>query len=93
MRSARNGIVAALWCALVVSAQLVNAEEGVTPLPEKDLFRPLLADPKEPRFQVSALRVDSDVHDTTVAAVGFGENFGIARWPGRHAKEAWQLNL
>ena len=82
-----------MYFALLFSVLPVAAEEGVTPLPVKDLFRPLLADPKEPRFQVSALRVDSDVHDSTVAAVGFGENFGIARWPGRHAREAWQLNL
>ena len=93
MRTLRNGVVAALCFALLFSALPVVAEDGVMPLPVKDLFRPLLADPKEPRFQVSALRVDSDVHDNMVAAVGFGENFGIARWPGRHAKEAWQLNL
>jgi len=84
--------VAALGLMLAVSLPAAMAAD-ITPLPEKDLFRPLLADPKEPRFQVSALRVDSDVHDSTVGAVGFGENFGIARWPGRHAQEAWQLNL
>ena len=79
--------------AIGLAVTLPAAAAGITPLPEKDLFRPLLADPKEPRFQIGLLWVDSEVHDTRVGAVGFGENFGIARWAGRHAAEAWQFNL
>lgn len=93
MRTLRNGVVAALYFALLFSVLPVAAEEGVTPLPVKDLFRPLLADPKEPRFQASLQWLTSDLYDTRVGAVGFGENFGIARWSGRRANEAWQLNL
>ena len=84
--------VAALGLILAVTLPIATAAD-VTPLPEKDLFRPLLADPKEPRFQASIQWLASDLYDTRVGAVGFGENFGIARWQGRDAKEAWQLNL
>lgn len=62
-------------------------------LPDKDLFAPLLADPKEPRFFVSALRVDGTKRDTTVGAVAYGENFGLVRWPGDSPGEGWQLNV
>lgn len=89
----RSRRFAAAWLTLAFAALPVVAEEGVMPLPAKDLFRPLLADPKEPRFQVGVQWVESDLNDTRVGAVGFGENFGIARWQGRHPQEAWQLNL
>ena len=80
-----GSIAAVAASGLILAATLPARAAEVTPLPEKDLFRQLLADPKEPRFQVSVLRTDSDVHDSKVGAVGFGENFGIARWPGRDA--------
>lgn len=89
MQSVKYQVVVLVLAALPAAA----AGSAVTPLPAEDLFRPLLADPKEPRFQVSVLRARSDVHDSTVGAVGFSENFGIARWAGRQAEEAWQLNL
>jgi len=93
MRTAGSTIaVAVLGLILTATLPAATAAE-VTPLPEKDLFRPLLADPKEPRFQAGIQWVNSDLNDTRVGAVGFGENFGIARWQGRHANEAWQLNL
>jgi len=69
------------------------AAPSVTPLPKQDVFLPLIADPKEPRFHMSLLSVDSEANDSTVAAVGFGENFGIARWPGDTPNEGWQLNF
>lgn len=77
---------------MVVSAAVVAAEE-VAPLPPRDLFAPVLADPKQPRFEVSVLAVDGTQRDTTVAAVGFGENFGLVRWPGEGQGNGWQLNL
>lgn len=88
MPSAKHRVVV-----LALAALPAAAGSAVTALPATDLFHSLLADPREPRFYVSILDVESDVHDSTVAAVGFGENFGIARWAGRHAREAWQLNL
>ena len=70
-----------------------TATAEVIGLPTGDLFAPLLADPKEPRFFISALHADSTRRETTVGAVAYGENFGLARWPGASGSEGWQLNL
>ncbi len=69
-----------------------NDEQRTTPLPTTHLFTPLRADPKEPRFFVSMLGINSDYHDTTIGAVGFGENFGIVRRKTPTGLE-WQLSL
>ena len=70
-----------------------NSQDDVlTPLPATQLFEPLRADPKEPRFFVSVLKVNSDIQNSTIAAVGFGENFGIVRH-GSNPKKGWQLGL
>jgi hypothetical protein len=66
--------------------------EALTPLPATQLFEALRADPKEPRFFVSALKVNSAIQNTTVAAVGFGESFGIVRHAS-NPKKGWQLGL
>jgi len=42
---------------------------------------------------VSFLGAESALRDTTVDAVGIGEHFGFARWPGATPNEGWQLNL
>ncbi len=64
-------------------------------LPDDDLFRPLLADPKEPRFSGSFQRVRfRDIDDSVNAsAVGFGGTFGL--WGLRHEKNCngLQVNL
>lgn len=63
-----------------------------TPMPSTGIFKPLRADPKEPRFFVGGLKVDSDAHSTNIGAVGFGEHFGLLgreTWPGVE----WQLGL
>ena len=64
----------------------------ITPLPTTQLFTPLRADPKEPRFFVSALQVDSAPRDTTLGAVGFGEHFGIVRRETSNGA-GWQLGI
>lgn len=63
-----------------------------TPLPASQLFAPLRADPKEPRFFVSALRVDSPLRNTTLGAVGFGEHFGLVRRETVAGLD-WQLGI
>jgi hypothetical protein len=63
-----------------------------TPLPTTQLFTPLRADPKEPRFFVSALQIDSTPRDTTLGAVGFGEHFGIVRRETGNGA-GWQLGI
>lgn len=56
------------------------AEEAVQvhPLPEFDLFAPLLADPRQPRFSVSYQRYRTSGEDFSAASVAFGEYFGLA---------------
>lgn len=49
--------------------------------PLNDVFRPLIADPKERQFFMSMLRFKSpDKSSYTVWSVGFGESLGLARW-------------
>lgn len=68
-------------------AHAAKAEQPrATSLPTTQLFTPLRADPKEPRSFMSALQIDSGFRDTTVAAVGFGEHFGIV---GRDTPAGW----
>ncbi|MDA3868426.1 MAG: DUF1207 domain-containing protein [Gammaproteobacteria bacterium] len=69
-----------------------DVESGMTALPATHLFEPLRADPKEPRFFVSTLKIDSALYDTTLGAVGFGENFGIVRSRTRAGVD-WQLGI
>ena len=60
--------------------------------PAGDLFRPLIADPKQPQFFISVLQV-SKPQSVTAASVGYGETFGLWRWPGLRPGEGWQLSL
>ncbi len=70
-----------------------TAQAELIPLPVTMLFQPLRADPKEPRFFVSKLRVDSAANkDTSIAAVGFGEHFGFIRKQSG-PQQGWQLGL
>lgn len=49
------------------------------PFPGDDVFRALLADPKQPQFFASwqALRVRDESTSANIGSVGFGENFGL----------------
>jgi hypothetical protein len=69
-----------------------SQDDALTPLPATQLFEPLRADPKEPRFFVSTLKASSTIQNTTIAAVGFGENFGIVRH-GSNPQQGWQLGI
>lgn len=68
-------------------------EARARPMPEGDVFEPLLADPKEPRFHMSVLQTEDAMRDTSVGAVGFGENVGFMRWPGAHGNDGWQIGF
>ncbi|MDA3869320.1 MAG: DUF1207 domain-containing protein [Gammaproteobacteria bacterium] len=69
-----------------------DVESDMTPLPATHLFEPLRADPKEPRFFVSMLKIDSALQDTTIGGTGFGENFGIVRRQTRGGVD-WQIGI
>ena len=61
--------------------------------PVGDLFRPLLADPKQPQFFVSVNRFRSSGVRYTVASVGFGETFGMYRFFGNVEGNGLQLSV
>jgi hypothetical protein len=62
------------------------ADAGPTPraavelyaLPERELFEPLIADPRQPRFSMSYQRYKTPAEKFNAAAVAFGEYFGFA---------------
>jgi Protein of unknown function (DUF1207) len=47
-------------------------------LPETELFAPLLADPRQPRFSMSYQRYQSNAQEFAAASVALGEYFGLA---------------
>jgi hypothetical protein len=61
--------------------------------PDADLFEANLANPKEPRFYISWLSLDIDAGTFNIASVGFGENFGMIRWPGWGQEDEWQFGI
>ena len=63
------------------------------PFPTGELFQPLLADPKQPQFFVSFREYDTPTDETTVAAVGYGETFGLYRRAGQHAGDGLQISI
>jgi len=61
--------------------------------PVGDLFRPLLADPKQPQFFISITPFRSSGVSYTMAAVGFGETFGLYRLFGANKEDGLQLSV
>jgi len=63
------------------------------PFPVGDLFWPLLADPKQPQFFVSYRYYNTPAENANVAAVGYGETFGLARRAGKRPGDGLQLSI
>jgi hypothetical protein len=61
--------------------------------PTGDLFRPLIADPKQPQFFVSFDSFKTLHKRYTLASVGFGETFGLYRFFGNHEGDGLQLSV
>jgi hypothetical protein len=74
---------------LATAAGAARAES----FPVGDVFRPLVADPTEPRLFLSVLGLEAPAARYTVAAIGAGTNFGFYRWPGERAGEGWQVGM
>jgi hypothetical protein len=80
------------WHASVAAGMLILGSapgRAQEPLPRGDLFRPLLADPKQPQFFASALWIKGPRLDTQVSAVGLGESIGLVRAPDGD----WQVSV
>ena len=75
-----------------VSRVMALTGEGKV-FPVGDLFRPLLADPKQPQFFVNINRLKSSGVRYTVASVGFGETFGMYRFFGSSEGDGLQLSV
>ncbi|MGE3151631.1 MAG: DUF1207 domain-containing protein [Nitrospiraceae bacterium] len=60
------------------------------PFPSDDVFRPLLADPKQPQFFATYQAVRARLANTSanIGSVGFGENFGL--YSKRRGCNGWQ---
>jgi hypothetical protein len=70
-----------------------EAERGWIAMPAGDVFEPLLADPKQPQPQASALWARTRRGDDVIGAVAYGDTAGLVRWPGPQEGEGWQLGL
>jgi hypothetical protein len=83
-------LVALVAVCLAAAARPGSAET----FPINDVFRPLTADPMEPRLFLAWLSVDrSEGGRTSVAAIGAGINFGLVRWREGEPGEGWQLGI
>lgn len=78
-------------------APLENAEQVASQktilFPEGPLFYAPLASPKEPRTHVTWLRLKLPEESFNVGSVGFGDSFGLVRWPGWGEADAWQFGI
>ena len=79
-RSRLEGTVRACGALLCLALLLHDPTAGAAgesgAFPVGDVFRPLLADPKQPQFFFSLNRFTSEGERYTLASVGFGETFG-----------------
>jgi hypothetical protein len=61
--------------------------------PQGQLFYPPMASPKEPRTHITYLSLDLPHDNVNVGSVGFGDSFGLVRFPGWGSQDAWQLSI
>ncbi len=64
-----------------------------TPFPIGDLFLPILADPKQPQFFAAFRWYNTPTEETHVAAVGYGETFGLYRRAGKRPGDGLQVSI
>lgn len=73
--------------------QLAGTSGSRGAFPVGDIFRPLVADPKQTQFFFSLNRFTSEGVRYTLASVGFGETFGLYRFSGSREGNGLQLGL
>ncbi len=83
-------------------AALVSEPIGKTWFPRGDIFRPLLADPKQPRLYISQRRVrfegaglpaGGQVDTVSAGLIGIGKDYGIWRRSQQNRCNGIQINL
>ena len=62
-------------------------------LPVCDVFKPLIADLKQPRFYVSYHRYHSSAENVNISSVGVGESFGLYRAVDPVDGAGWQVSF
>ncbi len=62
-------------------------------LPSGDVFRPLIADPKQPQFFVSLDHMKTPRESYTMGEAGFGETFGLYKFRSGRKGESLQLSV
>lgn len=72
---------------------ILGLAPNTIPFPNGDIFWPLLADPKQPEFSVSARRYKIDDEYFTTGAAGYGETFGLYRRAGKLPGDGLQISL
>jgi hypothetical protein len=80
---------------MIPAPVLENGQQPVETIlfPTGDLFRPLLADLKEPRFYFSYRRYNYDDDNIDGFAGGYGEIFGLYRKMDRDKGTSWQISF
>ena len=76
-----------------VVSRLTGITGEAEAFPTGDLFRPLIADPKQPQFFVSLNHFESSGVRYTMASVGFGETFGLYKFFGSREGDGLQLSV
>lgn len=61
--------------------------------PKGDIFMPPLADQKQPRFHTTWQRWHTDFGIFNIGSVGFGENIGVIRSPGKREGDGFQFGI
>ena len=95
-----------VWLILVISLPFITGLDDTPPdedrqvasqatilFPEGPLFFTPLASPKEPRTHVTWLRLNLPGESFNVGSVGFGDSFGLVRWPGWGETDVWQFGI
>ena len=82
-----------LDCRYGETYETANGETVGEAFPSDDIFRPLLADPKQPQFFANwrSTRSRTDRTTSNIGSIGIGENFGF--YTRRQGCNGWQISL
>ena len=101
MRNFFLGLILAAFLPFIVGFDNVPPDKNIEQVtvektilfPQGQLFYPPMASPKEPRTHVTYLSLKLPDDRINIGSVGFGDSFGLVRWPGWGEEDAWQLSI